>query len=123
MSGQGYGNVVPLTNKEWIASCLIFTCGYSIYFQYCADLTVAVASANAIYMENHQELEKMKKLSELRHLPDKIRAKIRFYFQNLRLPFEEFKRRNKLVETLPVSLKEEISLVVNQKLIHGVKFF
>jgi hypothetical protein len=56
-------------------------------------------------------------------LPDNIRSKIRYYFKNLRIPFEEFKRRNKLVQTLPVSLKEEISLVVNQKLIHGVKFF
>lgn len=74
-------------------------------------------------MENHLQLEKFKKLAEVRHLPENLRAKIRYYFKNLRVPFEEFKRRNNLVSELPASLKEELSLLVNQSLIHGVKFF
>ena len=74
-------------------------------------------------MENYQLHEKCKKFASVRHLPEGLRQKIRYFIKNLRIPFEEFKQRNKLVKNLPVSLKEEISLVINQNLIHRVKFF
>lgn len=68
-------------------------------------------------MENHSTLAEVNKLAETRHLPEKLRQKIRYYFKNLRIPFEEYKKRKELVTELPVCMKEEISLLINQDLI------
>ena len=46
MSGMGFGNVVPLTNAEYFASCFIFTIGCSVYLKYYADFSVGVYSSN-----------------------------------------------------------------------------
>ena len=59
----------------------------------------------------------------MRHLPDDLRAKIKFYFKTLRIRFEEFKNKNRIVGILPASLKEELNLQINQELIHHVNFF
>jgi hypothetical protein len=36
MSGMGFGNIVPLTNFEWIVAIFIFMVGSSIYLNYYA---------------------------------------------------------------------------------------
>lgn len=33
-------------------------------------------------------------LAHIRHLPDEVKLKIRYYFKNLRMSFEEFKLKN-----------------------------
>lgn len=117
MSGMPFGNVVPLTNGEWISAIILFAAGHSIYLVYYADISQSTTQSNMQFMENRSTLAEMNKLAEVRHLPEKLRKKIRYYFQNLRIPFEELKRRKALSKELPVCLKEEISLLVNQDLI------
>jgi len=68
-------------------------------------------------------LEECKKLSQVRNLPDELRSKMRYYFKTLRLKFEDFKQKSNIVESLPLSLKEELVLQINSNLIHNVNFF
>lgn len=68
-------------------------------------------------------LEECKKLSQVRNLPDELRSKMRYYFKTLRLKFEDFKQKSKIVESFPLSLKEELVLQINSNLIHNVNFF
>jgi CRP-like cAMP-binding protein len=58
----------------------------------------------------------------VRNLPEKLRHKIRYYFKNLRLPFEELRSHLELLKDLPVSLQEDIAVVINRELIEGDKF-
>jgi len=117
MSGMPFGNVVPLTNGEWISAIILSAAGHSIYLVYYADIAESTTQSNMQFMENRSTLAEMNKLAEVRHLPENLRKKIRYYFKNLRIPFEELKRRKSLSKELPVCLKEEISLLVNHDLI------
>jgi hypothetical protein len=74
-------------------------------------------------MRNHLDLEQCNEFAKARHLPDELRKKINYFFKNLRIPFEEFNQRKKIVKDLPVTLKEEISVVINLDFIKEVKFF
>lgn len=73
-------------------------------------------------MDNFQRLEQCKILAERRNLPVELREKIRFFFKNLRIPFENLKENANLVEDLPKSLQEEIALCVNNDVIKAVGF-
>ena len=93
MGGMGFGNIVPIANAEYLAACIVFTIGCSIYHTYYADLTADIFRHNDKFMENYKDLEKCKKFVQIRHLPEDIRCKIRHYFKNLKIPFEEFKKQ------------------------------
>jgi hypothetical protein len=53
MGGMGYGNIVPMANGEWLASCIVLTMGASLYRSYYADFADFVYNKNKITMRNH----------------------------------------------------------------------
>lgn len=73
MSGMGFGNVVPVTNGEWASAIFIFAVGSSVYIRYYADFADSSTQTNIQFMENHNQLEDVNKLAEIRHLPEKMR--------------------------------------------------
>lgn len=42
MSGMGFGNIVPLTNFEWIVAIFIFMVGSSVYLNYYAQFAFQI---------------------------------------------------------------------------------
>lgn len=56
-------------------------------------------------------------------MSDELRGKIKYYFKTLRLKFEDFKQKHRVVGMLPTSLKEELNIQINHDLIHNVNFF
>lgn len=58
----------------------------------------------------------------MRKLPDKIKRKTEYYFNNLRIPFEELKESRKILDDLPDSLQAELSYVISQNLVEAVSF-
>jgi hypothetical protein len=63
MSGMGFGNIVPITNGEWVVAIFIFMVGSSIYLNYYAQFAFQVQQQHYREMENTQKLEECKKLA------------------------------------------------------------
>ena len=59
-------------------------------------------------IENTEKFEQAKMLASIRHLPEEMKLKLRYYFKNLRMSFEDFKLKNKIMEELPSSRKEDL---------------
>lgn len=52
MSGMGFGNIVPITNGEWIVAIFIFMVGSSIYLNYFAQFAIQIQQKHQKIMEN-----------------------------------------------------------------------
>jgi hypothetical protein len=52
-----------------------------------------------------------------------MRYKLRYYYNNLRLRYQELNDKHQQISDLPDSIQGELSLLLNSKLIHEVKFF
>ena len=62
-------------------------------------------------------MEQAKYFSTIRNLPDDMRVKIRYFYNNLRMRFADFNDKYRIVQSLPEALQGEISLMFNSNLI------
>lgn len=123
MTGLGYGNIVPTTNTEYLIDIFIMITGSSIYANFFANFTVTIQNRNWRKIENTKKLEEAKNFATLRFLPEEMRAKIRLYYNQLRLKYGRLYEKYKILHELPLSLRSELSLFVNSEIIQKVKFF
>jgi hypothetical protein len=91
--------------------------GVSLYANCFAFFTVSIYNQNKKRIENMMRYEESKELAVLRSFPSEMRDSIRFYYNNLRLKFENMNETYKILQELPKNLKSEMSLFVNSDLI------
>jgi len=89
MSGIGFGNVLPFTNLEYAACMVIMVVGATIYANFFAHFAVTVYKRNASRIDNLKRLEQAKAFASRRALPEGLKEKIRFYYNNLSLKYGE----------------------------------
>lgn len=68
-------------------------------------------------------MEELKNFATLISLPEDLKYKIRSYYNHMRLKYGKLYEKYKILHELPLSLRTELSLFINQDLIQKVKFF
>lgn len=97
--------------------------GVSLYANFFAFFAVSIYNRKRKSIENMKRLEESKKLAVLRNFPNDTRTQIRYFYNNLRLRYDNLCDKFDIIEQLPNSLKSELSLFINSEVIQKVNFF
>ena len=117
MTGLGFGYIYPRTILEYTMQTLIMIVGVSIFANFFALFVVSIYNRTKKRIENMRRLEESKKLAVLRNFPSDIRTKIRYFYNNLRLRYDNLCDKFDILQELPNSLKSELSLFINSEVI------
>ena len=62
-------------------------------------------------------------LADVRYICPEVKNKVKSYFKQFRIHFEEIKRRKEINQGLPTSLQSEIAQMINNDVIRASKLF
>lgn len=105
MLGCSEGILIATTNLEYVVLAVWFVAGASVLIGYFSWLVTEWTLRNIQSYDNSYRYELAKQFCTSRNLPQDIRLKIRYYYQNIRVSFEEYYERMGILEDLPERMK------------------
>lgn len=122
-SGAGFGNVIPSTNCEWFVDAVLNLVGSSLFVCIFVDFTMEWMMRNLKVFDNGNLLDETLQFSESTSLPESLVFKIRYYYKDLNLQFQDFLLKKSIVSEMPNSIQGQVSIMLNREIIESVKFF
>jgi hypothetical protein len=122
MTSIGFGDIIPLTDVEKLFAVIIMIVGASTYGGIFGAFVVIIDDLKAEERELRSKLEETKQWVQLRHIRDALRARIYSYFATISQSYNYIQKYD-LINSLPLSLKTELSMHFHEDLIQNVKLF
>jgi hypothetical protein len=122
MTSIGYGDILPITNVEKLASLFIMIVGATTYAGLFGTFVVVIDGYYHEIRENQQLLEKTVRWAKLRNLSEANMAKILHYYNFARKTAGHI-NRYETFNNFPMSLKTEISMFIYEDLINNMTLF
>lgn len=116
------GNIIPLTNWEFAVATFINLMGRCAFVGMWQKIAIEYLMRNQNAFENKDRLERCKQFAQDRALPEQIKKKIRYYYNTLSFEFEEYNKQANIIDDLPDSIRSQVSLMFNKRIIERVKF-
>jgi hypothetical protein len=118
----GYGDVVPLTLGETFFSVLVLLVGQTIVAYMIGNISSVLQSNDTLDTEFRKKMASLSAYVDWRELPDHLRTRILQYFRytwSANKGIDE----ERILEELPSSLRNEIAMFLNAKMVHRVPIF
>ena len=104
MLGLNDGVIYGTTNLEYFVLTIWFVLGASLLVGYFSWIVQEFQVRNLQLYDNSFRYELAKQFCDVRSLPTDIRLKIRYYYHNMRINFEEYNEKTKILQQLPQNL-------------------
>jgi hypothetical protein len=88
-SGAGFGNVVPSTNFEWFMDTIFNLVGSMLFMTIFVDFVMEFTMRDLKKFMNQNNLTEMMQFAENASLPEDLVFKIRYYYKDLNLKFQD----------------------------------
>ena len=89
-SGAGFGNIIPTTNYEFFIATLINLVGTCLFSCIFVDFVMEYLLRDLKEFQNAKLFEEIMQFAESTSLPSGLVFKIRYYFNDLNLKFQDF---------------------------------
>ena len=122
MMGLNDGVIYGTTELEWFTLTIWFVAGASLLIGYFSWIVQEFQLRNIQLHDNSFRYELAKQFCDVRSLPSDIRLKIRYYYHNMRINFEEYNEKTKILQNLPQNLKNQIAPLFNSQVLKNIKF-
>jgi hypothetical protein len=103
-SGAGFGNIIPTTTLEWFVDTFLNLIGSSLFTFIFVDFVMEFSMKDLQQYFNDNMLDQMLQFAESTSLPESLVFKIRYYYKDLNLKYEDFKIKKQIVEQMPPSI-------------------
>jgi UDP-glucose 4-epimerase len=104
ISGAGFGNIIPTTTLEWFVDTFLNLIGSSLFTFIFVDFVMEFSMKDLQQFFNDNMLDQMLQFAESTSLPESLVFKIRYYYKDLNLKYEDFKIKKQIVEQMPPSI-------------------
>ena len=118
----GYGDISPITDLQKIWTMLSMILGVGIYAYVIANIASLISNIDLAKSNFFKKMENINSFLSYKSVPKRLKQNVQDYYQfiwNNRMAQSEFE----ILSDLPTSLKSEISLHLNKKIIEHVPFF
>jgi voltage-gated potassium channel len=118
----GYGDITPTNNAQNFYAIGVMILGVGVYAYIIGNIASIITNLDPAKAAHLRQLERMQAFMHYRQLPPALQQRIREYYDylwNQRLGYDE----TTLLESLPPSLRTEISLYLKRGLIERVPLF
>eukprot|EP00002_Diphylleia_rotans_P003759 TRINITY_DN1264_c0_g1_i3.p1 TRINITY_DN1264_c0_g1~~TRINITY_DN1264_c0_g1_i3.p1 ORF type:complete len:1055 (-),score=225.55 TRINITY_DN1264_c0_g1_i3:347-3511(-) len=122
MATIGFGDILPKTNEEKIYTMFAMMFGSTVHSVVLGNISTIVAQVDAAAIRYRQKLDVLHLYMRYRNLPDFLRTRLLDYYD---VSWSRHKGLDEmgLMNELPSSLRSEIALYLNTKLIQNVPLF
>lgn len=118
----GYGDITPSNNLQILYAIMIEIIGAGMYGFIIANIANLIANIDIAKAQFQEKMEKIGTFMKYRSIPDDMQNRINSYYKYLwasRRGYDE----SSVLEDLPHPLKVQVSLFLNQDIIHKVPIF
>ncbi len=115
--GAGYGSIIPITDLEIFIDTLYNIIGSSLFTAIFVDFVTEYSMLNLTVFLNQQLQDETLIFAERVQLPINLIFKIKYYFKNESLKYQDFIKKQEIVAELPESIQGQVSLIMNKEII------
>ena len=122
MTGIGYGDIVPHTDLERFITIVVMLAGASFYAEIFGQMVLAMHTIQSQTVENTFNMQKATQWAKERRLGPAIMGRLHNYYSLVRQHYRHISN-SAFLSQLPLSLRTEISMFLQEDLIQKVKIF